>query len=413
MATCWLRGLTPPARLLKTGMAGVLPRNSSVRDRSPAFCLTLAPAAGRWAGTQTSAPLHRAPTMRTLLCLATVLLGPVAVGAAPPFPGGLLDSTGRTAYASTAGGVAAVDLASGDVQWQTRLASQPLVVAGDRLYALALGESNRLFVRGFDLGGKGEKVFESSPVELPRWAVPRNGPGHSFSYRYRQDRNRLEITWQARAGSTGGPGKEAAGLAVIDLDSGKVRQENAAPPAPLAPPRVLPQMAKLAVRWQRSLAGQLVALVVEEMPGSTPARRRQRLVLRSWNERTGKETPPRELLCGARPVFLVGLDDRHLWVRDAGCPDEPSSSGPGALSRHWSVFAAVDGQLVARVPLVPGTRAATIIDDRAYCLCAGGVRATPGGIHRAGRVLHAIDLGTGKVLWSRPILAPAGEQVSC
>jgi hypothetical protein len=351
--------------------------------------------------------------MRTILPLAVALFAPLAVQAAPPFPGGLLDSTGRTVYASTREGVAAVDLASGDFMWQTRLANQPLLVAGDRLYALVQPETNHLLVRGFDLGsGKGDKVFESSPVEMPRWAVPHNRPGHSFSYRYRQDRNRLEIAWQVSAGTEGGPGKEAAGLAVIDLDSGKVRQGpgQVGKPAATAQPRVPPRLEKLAVRWQRSLAGQLVALVVEEVPGSTQANRWQRLVLRSWNERTGKENTARELIRGRRLVFMAGLDDRHLWVRDAaGCPDEPSTNGPG-IARHWSVFAAVDGNLVARVPFIPGTRSATIIDERAYCLSTGAVRTTPGGSSRGGRVLHAVDLTTGKVIWSRAGLATADER---
>jgi hypothetical protein len=293
--------------------------------------------------------------------------------------------------------------------WQTRLAHQPLVVAGDRLFALVQPESNHLLVRGFDLGtGKGDKVFESSPIELPRWAVPHNRPGRSFSYRYRQERNRVEIAWRASAGTGDGPAKEAAGVAVVDLDSGKVSQRS----APLQKPaqvHVSPHLEKLAVRWQRSLAGQLVALVVEEAPGTTPTNRVQRLVLRSWNERTGKENSARELLRGSRLAFMPGLDGRHLWVRDAaGCPDEPGSNGPG-ISRHWSVFAAVDGNLVARVPFIPGTRQGTIVDERAYCLSTGPVRTAPGSRSRDGRVLHAVDLTTGKVMWSRPGLALSSD----
>src|SRR4051794_18738839 len=96
-------------------------------------------------------PLNtRLTAMRALALLAAVLLGPVAGQAATPFPGGLLDSTGRTVYASTQTGIEAIDLSRGDVLWRTNLASQPLLVAGDRLYALALVRENPLYVRGFD-----------------------------------------------------------------------------------------------------------------------------------------------------------------------------------------------------------------------------------------------------------------------
>ena len=344
--------------------------------------------------------------MRTLL-LAAVLLLPGASQAGPPFPGGLLDSTGRTAFVTTPGGIEALDLTRGDVLWRTDRASQPLFVAGDRLYALALGLENQLFVCGFDLNATGRKVFESAAIELPRWATASTRPRHSFSYRWQRRQNRLEVTWQASAGTEGGPRKEAAGLVWVDLESGKVRQQS----TPLAPapatPRVPPQLEKLAVRWQRVVGGQLFALVVEELPGSGPGQRRQRLVLLSWNERTGKENPPRELMRGRRLVLMPGLDDRHLWLRD-GAP----GSGEPFAGRHWSVFAAIDGHLVARVPFVPGTRSATIIGDWAYCLSAGAVRATPEGAIRGGRVLHAIDLRTGKVAWRRPGLAPSAVQGS-
>jgi hypothetical protein len=344
--------------------------------------------------------------MLTVPLLTVALFVPVATPAAPPFPGGLLDSTGRTVYASTASGILAIDLTRGDVLWRTELARVPMFVAGDRLYALA-ARDNRLVVRAFDLADKGEKVFESDAVDLPRWVVPGPGPGHSFSCRWQRDQNHLDLAWQASAWSDSGPCKEAAGLASVDLDSGKVRpRPGALPQAPVTRP-IPPQLEKLAVRWHRSLAGQLVALVVEDLPESGPGHRLQRLVLRAWNERTGKESPPRELLRGRRLVVLAGQDERHLWLRDA----DPGTAQPGAAlpftGRHWSVFAAVDGQLVARVPFVPGTLAATVIGERAYCLTGGGVRTSQSGTARSGRVLHAIDLTTGKVVWRRPGLTPA------
>jgi hypothetical protein len=347
--------------------------------------------------------------MRILPLFAVFLFSAVAVQAAPPFPGGLLDSTGRTVYVRSQTGIEALDLTRGDVVWRTSLASRPLLVVDDRLYALVVGPENRLRIRGFDLCCKGDKVFESAAVQLPRWVTPRNDRGHSFSCRWKRHEARLDLTWRASAAVPGGTTKESAGLASIDLESGKVQQCLIPPPrAPTSPLRP-PQLEKLAVRWHRSSAGQLTALAVEELPGSVPGRRLQRLVLRNWNERTGKENQPRELLRGTRLVFMAGLDDRHLWLRDAApCPDE--SNAPLSLAgRHWSVFAAVDGHLVARVPFLPGTHAATIIGDWAYCLTGGGVRAIGEAASRSGRVLHAINLTTGKVVWRHGGIAPAHD----
>jgi hypothetical protein len=338
------------------------------------------------------------------ICILQLLV-PLSLQAAPPFPGGLLDSTGRTVYVSTVTGVAAVDLTRGDVRWQSDLASRPLLVAGDRLYAMA-AKDHLLYVRGLDLGGKGEKVFESDPLELPRWVTTQTGPGHSFSCHWKRNHNRLDFTWQASAGAEAGPRKEAAGAAQVDLESGKVRQRATPYPETPAAPRMPPHLEKLAVRWHRSTRWQLVALVVEELPRSNAGHRQERLILRSWNERTGKEAGSKELLRGGRLVVLAGLDDRHLWLRDAdpeGSP--PATASPVVASSHWSVFAAVDGHLVARVPFVPGTHSATIIGDHAYCLTGGAVRATAEGAARSGRVLHAIDLTTGKIIWRRPGLS--------
>src|SRR5438128_1992910 len=62
-----------------------------------------------------------------------------------PFPGGLLDSSGRTAFLSSAGGgIQAVDLMTGDVLWHSNEAEVPLLVAGNRLYAQAGVKRNRL-----------------------------------------------------------------------------------------------------------------------------------------------------------------------------------------------------------------------------------------------------------------------------
>ncbi len=337
-----------------------------------------------------------------VLCLALLL--PAAASAAPPFPGGLLDSTGRAVFLAGQGCIEALDLTRGDVLWRTELAGVPLLVAGDRLYALARSRGSRLHVRGFDLTDKGTHVFETSPIDLPRWVVPENGPGHSFSFTHRQDRHTLELRWRASAGGDG-PCKEAAGLVRVDLETGTVTQKALEVPDPSGGRRVPPAIEKLAVRWHRSVRGRLEALVLEDLPGSAPGKRRQRLVLRAWNEQTGQEEPARELLRGARLVVLVGLDE-HLWLRDASAGPDEAGKLAGSAGPAWFVFVP-DGRLVGRVPFIAGTRTTTLLGGRAYCLTAGGARVTPSGTTRSTGTLHAVDLATGRTLWHHRLPALA------
>src|SRR5262249_6325441 len=163
--------------------------------------------------------------MRTLPALLLAVLVPAAARANSPFPGGVLDSTGRSVYLAAGNGIVAIDLVGGDVRWRSDEASEPLFVVADRLYALAPTRTGRLFVRGFDLTDRGQRVFESDPIEIPRWAVPENGPGRAFSFTWKRERNKLELLWYVAAWASGSPRKQSSGLASVDLETRKVRQQ--------------------------------------------------------------------------------------------------------------------------------------------------------------------------------------------
>lgn len=339
-----------------------------------------------------SMPCHEGQIMRTLTALL-LALAPAAAHAHAPFPGGTLDVTGRTAYLSAPDGLVAIDLAGGEVRWRTGEATEPLFVAGERLFALAPSAAGRLFVRAFDLNARGKRVFESDPIDLPRWAVPENGPGRSFSFTWKRDGKRVALTWHVAAWAAGTPRKEASGAAVVELDTGKARAEKPAPPAAAATPAVLE---RLTVRWQRSDAGRLRAVVVVEPAESRPDRRLQALSLRQWDERTGRASESVELMRGRTPILMQDVDGKKLWLRDsAGGPDAEAKDG------RWVVADAGDGRVVARVPAVPGTTSATLIDRRAYCLTVAAVKLSPHEPARSAKALVAVDVDTGKVLWKR------------
>lgn len=343
------------------------------------------------------------------LALVVCALLPGAARAAPPFPGGLLDSTGRTAYLAGPVGIEAIDLARGERVWRSGEAHLPVLVAGDRLYALQLTPGHRFSVVALDLVSRAERVFRTEVTTLPRWVVTAERPGHSFHCTWRLAGRTLTLDWHATARSSG-PAKQASGQVQIDLESGQVRTEDAALLTPRPSERSPAPLEKLAVRWRGQTGDQFSAVVLEQLagPGVDPRAtlsgpRLQRLTLRVWDLRSGKDAPPRELLRGQRLVVLPGLEGHHLWLRDAvPYPVDPAATSLTA-EHHWSVVSVFDGHLVARVPYVPGTHVATLIERRAYCLATVLARDPGAGTSARTRTLHALDLSTGKQLWQRPL----------
>ena len=332
--------------------------------------------------------------MPRFTCVLLLLALPGATFSSPPFPGGVLDSTGRTAYLASEAGIDAVELARGDLVWQSREAHVPLLVAGDRLYGLALADSNRVDVVGLDLAGKADAVFRAEVTGFPRWVATRPTPGQSFHCQFRQSRNTLLLDWDADARPTGSPAKHAAGQVQVDLETGSVESVPVVVSSPRVGDATPPQLEKLAIRWQGRAGGQLLVVASEELPGSKVGDRKHRLVLRGWDARTGQVTThPRVLLHGGRLSLFTDLDGARLWLRDAA----------GAEDTPWSVVSSLDGHLIRRVPFVPGTKQATLIGSRAYCLAVAPARGSLEGGPRRSQTLHAVDVETGKVAWRREL----------
>ena len=331
-----------------------------------------------------------------------LLVGSPLFAAAPVFPGGILDTTGRTAYVRSGEGIAAIDLARGDVVWHRSEAQVPLLVAGERLYAVALTPTNKLSILAFDLASKAESVFQTEVTDFPRWVSTLEQPGKEFRFRWTREHSTLTLTWKAQARSDAGPPKKATGRMQIDLANGRVKAEapRAGTPETLDAATETPhQFERLTVRWHGTRSGQLMAAVLEEMPGSKAGDRKQRFVFRTWDARKGKPTDSKEMLRGQRLALLVDLDEKYLWIRDAASNGGPKSADQ--LAGHpWTVFSGLDGNEVARVPWVPGATAATIVGRRAYQLAVNGRRLTADGRPVVRHTLYAFDLDTGKRVWS-------------
>jgi hypothetical protein len=325
-------------------------------------------------------------------------LAPAAAAAPPavPLPCGVADVAGRTGFlANPDGGVDAVDLATGDLLWDTKDARRPLLAADDRLFAWAPAKANSLRVVVLDLTHKGKRLLESDPVVLPDGVNLEEATCRSFVTRARLEKDRLTLEWETRA--DGSKSRTAGGQATIDVETGKV--ETAATDKPFTPAAAaLPkELEKAVVRWQGTAAdGRAAALALDEADG------RQTLSLWTWDPAGGTVGPPKELLAGRRLLTLATIDGRHLLLRDAAAvadgegPDERKKSG-------WSVFAVDGGERVAEAPYEAGTHAAAVVGPHAFFLTAGPIKAPIDKPFVQPRVLKAVDLATGKPLWARPV----------
>jgi outer membrane protein assembly factor BamB len=179
-----------------------------------------------------------------LLLLAASMPAPAADDAQSPaiIPGGVTDAAGKIGYLSLPkGGIVAVDLEKGDVLWESKEANRPLIVAGNRLAALATDKdkSNVLRVVAIDTDPKGKKSV-TSPIKLPDWAVVGTGRDHqqagkSFMARAQLVKGSLVLKWWAGSRYYGGAApspevlknatKDATGIATVNLETGKVEMK--------------------------------------------------------------------------------------------------------------------------------------------------------------------------------------------
>jgi hypothetical protein len=340
------------------------------------------------------------------LVLMAALAAPAALTAFPGeperacrvllLPGGVADLAGRTGFVANAtSGIDAIDLVTGELLWQTAEAQRPLVASGDRLYAHTVGKDNHLRVVACDLTRRGAVLLKSAPLTLPDWVVPTDGPGRSFTMNSRLEKDHLELIWEAKTWPTGvktGARRQGCGAFRVEAN-GQVQVQE--PPA--ASPRPPAELDKLVVRWQGLVGGQFKALVLEEEG------LQQKLLLRTWDHAGNPVGTPRELLRGQRLLVQPTVDERFLCIRDASSSPDTRSSDDDRLRFGWTVVSVETGEAVERAPFVPGTQAIALQTPRLYLLVTGLVRGPIDRPFVHPRLLQAIDLKTGKLLWERPV----------
>ena len=326
-----------------------------------------------------------------------------AASAGPLLPCGVADPGGRTGFLANAhGGIDAVDLATGDRLWDVDGAQRPALAEDDRLYAWTPVNGNGLRVVAFDRTQGGRRMLESETAAFPDWVSVEEAPGRSFTARWRLDRGRLILDWEARSwysGTHATPQAEAdarrhaEGQVRIDVETGKVETAAAVPPA--APPPPPKELEKAVVRWQGATGDGQAALVLDEEEG------RQKLSLWLWN--ADRVNPPKELLVGKRLLALPTIDERFLCLRDAA-PSPDQRAGSEDRDRYgWSIVFADSGNRLAQAPYDPGTEGVAVVGQRAFFLVSGSFKGPIDHPFVRPRRLQAFDLRTGKPLWERPV----------
>jgi hypothetical protein len=332
------------------------------------------------------------------------LAGILAVGTAaagPLLPCGVADAGGRTGFVANAhGGLDAVDLATGHLLWTVDGAKRPALVDDDRLFAWAPVDGNGLRVTAFDRANTGRRLMESEPVVFPDWVNVEEGPGRSFKTRWRLDKGRLILDWEARAWYSGRHStaqaeaearRSEAGQVCIDVQTGKA--ETAPAEKSDEPPPPPKELQNAMIRWQGPAGDGRAALVLEEADG------RQKLSLWSWN--ADKVGEPKELLTGARLLALPTIDERCLCLRDAApSPDQGSAD---RKPYRWSIFAADGGERLAQAAYDPGTEAVAVVGQRVFFLVSGPFKGPIDRPFVRSRSLKAYDLRADKPLWEHPV----------
>ena len=334
-------------------------------------------------------------------------LPPAPVGLAPGASGQPLvtDADGAKAFiVNPNGGVTALDLAKGDVLWESKDLGRPLAVAGDRVLVQARDpkKANVLRVLGLKISD-GAKAWESDPIELPDWAAaePGRDAGRSFFSRAWTDKGAVLIAWQASTWYWGGaaPSPEilkaaqhnASGVARVDLDSGKVEMlETAKAPAPPGEAKLSKELQKEAGPTVAASGDYAVVVAVEPSGGKA------KVVLKRWDLTTEKPLDPVVLAEGGVYQVVTLPPAGMTLVR------EGSVGGPAPDEVTWTAYALATGKEAAKFNTEPGAGQFSVIGPRAYYV----VQGQPTGPPFAGvipRTLKAVDLKTGKRLWERPL----------
>jgi len=290
-----------------------------------------------------------------------------------------------------------VDLSSGQVLAISTQGARPLLLYNSNLLAQAEPHEQSDSLRLVGLNAKDLAVIFEVEVPLPAGVHPLidDRLGSSFHVSARLDGGDVVVLWRSvQRRITGTPTNEpahvAAGWARVEPNTGQLTSSGHGE-APFRddelPPivRRLGQSGALANKPCR-IDDLVTAAEYREERGATA------LILRRWNSETGEGLPDIKLFGGELTLRSLSADCRHLLA---------SKAAEGWL---WSIYSMATGDKVAEMQM-PAPAAQFFIRDGSffYIDAATVVRADGQLKIERPRELSAMDLKTGRRLWSRPI----------
>jgi hypothetical protein len=336
---------------------------------------------------------------------------PRSSGESAALPLGVADAEGKTGFfANATGGIDAVNLATGEVLWESKEASKPLAVHRGKLAAqrAVAGKPNVVEVVFLDTA-KGKSSRVSDPVVFPDWVSVGLTHGRSFSSSAHIHRDALHLSWEAHAFYAGGAAptpaimerarKHASGVATIDCATGKVEMHNpvaSKPEVPEALQKIKSQQYWTGRDWKTDplLIGDTVsALNVENLGKGESVLR-----LKRWDLASGDEKETVELLRGKALWPQVSGDGRFVFVHQALGKDQLPAG-----DYAWWIFDLHSGKQVAKVPFEPGMTDLALVAEKVFFLVPGPRKGPPGFGMDTPRLVRAIDAKTGKQLWERVV----------
>jgi len=346
-----------------------------------------------------------------LWMLAASAVGPaVPANAEPPsyFPAGLTSGSGSVGCIRTlAGGVEALDLASGRRLWKSAAPSRALLIGSDGVFVLEERGGRKQLARYELRGGRPIKTWPCS--ELPAWAsLAESGAGRSwttFDVRAQRRGNVFEVGYEAQEHRATGiapvaVGREAKGILRLDLSSGSSQHLPGESFRPLPFVEPAPSRGYQPARFHARAAGPELVL------GGPPPDVQGALVagdlrvvferavdgksvrVRRWRASTGDEAPSIEI-AGVIDAIWPTLDRDHVAMRRAN-----------------------QQSMCDLYSLASGVRIAALARPIDIAVIAGRILWTT----RSGRDkvdLIATDATTGRTLWHRTVWrdTPAGEPI--
>ena len=271
-----------------------------------------------------------------------------------------------------AGGIDAVELSCGQVAWTTREGAKPLALVGDRLAAQTepAAPAGELKVVVLDVARKGQAVV-SGDFDLPpgvRAAVdetlesvftaearPLAGDAViSWTYHERLPRGMVEVDPLAREGQ----GLHAIEAAAGASSSGTLRLD--------------------------LTTGAIAAASAEVAAAAAPAPR-------------GPDLAPEQALPGVAGTQFVSADGRHVLASERVNDERVTEP------YRWTIYERASGERQGQIRSLVSWTPFFVSGNRLIHESPTYLESREGAITESPLQLRAVDLGTGKVLWTRPV----------